>query len=30
MKEFEWTWGGSKLVRSVVCKIFMLAGRVRV
>ncbi|KAH7861890.1 hypothetical protein Vadar_032244 [Vaccinium darrowii] len=28
VKEFEWAWGGSKLVRSVAYKAFMLAGKV--
>lgn len=28
VKEFEWAWGGSELVRSVAYKAFMLAGKV--
>jgi hypothetical protein len=29
VKELETVWGGSKLVRSVIYKAFMLAGKVR-
>ncbi|KAJ6991061.1 LOW QUALITY PROTEIN: hypothetical protein NC653_019317 [Populus alba x Populus x berolinensis] len=29
VKELETVWGGSELVRSVICKAFMLAGKVR-